>query len=59
MFGTETFGPYLVRKLKWGGVMALLAPRPPSGYATDSSYYIKQFCFIDGVYKFMHVFLFF
>ena len=60
MFETETFGPYLVRKLKWEGVMAPLAPpAPPSGYATDSSCYVKQFCFIDGVYKFMHVFLFF
>ena len=29
MFETETFGPYLVRKLKWEGFMAPLAPPPP------------------------------
>ena len=30
MFATEIFGPFLVRKLKWGDH----APGPPSGYAT-------------------------
>ena len=34
MFETETVGPWLVRKLSYGG--GGMAPWPPSGYAPES-----------------------
>ena len=42
MFDTETVGPYLVQKLKWGGGGGGWSPWPPSGYAPEESRITNQ-----------------